>query len=120
MLTSTLRIYLHVAISVFLTQGLSMDVAQAGFLCSSCLYLSRTSTRDACPCPAVTFFKSTVFLVPPWEPTTVCNSNYRGSNILFWPLRAPGRHVEHKHAYRQTFVDNQSKHGISKWCFVVD
>ena len=34
--------------------------------------------------------------------TTVCDSIYRGSNVLCWPLWAPGRNVAHRHTCKQT------------------
>lgn len=30
-----------------------------------------------------------------WQLTTLFNSSPWGSDILFWPLRAPGKYVEH-------------------------
>lgn len=43
-----------------------------------------------------------------WWLPNICNSSFRGSNILFWPLWVPGMQVVHRYASRQ----NNYKHEI--------
>lgn len=30
---------------------------------------------------------------------TICNSNFRGYSVLFWPLKAPGMHMVEENTY---------------------
>ena len=36
-----------------------------------------------------------------WWFTTICNSSYRGSYALFWPLQTPAMHMVHRHTHSQ-------------------
>lgn len=36
--------------------------------------------------------------------TTTCNSNYRGTNALFWLSLAQGTHVAAMHTFRQIII----------------
>lgn len=48
---------------------------------------------------------------PIWWLTTICHSGSRGSDILFWPLWAPGMHVVHRLQIDKTpmYIKNLAK-----------
>jgi hypothetical protein len=49
------------------------------------------------------------FLAPRWQLRTICNSNSRGSDALFWPPWVPQVHMLHRAACRQNTQTHKIK-----------
>lgn len=54
------------------------------------------------------------FPAPTYQLTTVYNTNYRGSDTLFWPPEVPGMHMVQRHTCVQKLITHKIKKNLKR------